>query len=608
MSDKITSLAISLLEKWCLGLYANQTNHTGDPLTDGGIYSPGDKAYLGRCADALYPFLWMARHTNDNKYVVAAKKVYAWEQYNCWNDEYACWVNDPGMPDGWKAISVFSAITKMEAIEHYSDLLGETTVGEWKNRLRQVAEYIYNTFHVEYSNINYPATSTFALFKLGKMFDEEKYISKAASIADGLMKYFTPEGFFYGEGGRDMNEDGQYPIDLGYNVEESLPALAQYSKLSDNKDLFEKVLSSMKVHLEFRLPNGAWDNSWGTRSFKWTMWGSRTSDGCHAGYYSLAEDEPVFAEAVFRNLKCLEISTQNNILHSGPHEFLANVEPSTHHTFDHAKALTALLNLSPPKITASHAPLPREKEYGIKKFDDINTILFSKGPWRGTVTGYNVSYQNKNNGHCSGGALSCLYHTQIGMLSAASMTEYQRWEGHNMIDEKYVDHFMSLTPRLELLIEGKPVYRNISDYQAEIDYLETDDELLIKSKSRLVSAKHNIPDIGDTIVFVEYRISENLMSIEISVNEIPAEGKLSYIFPLVCSGLDQVSLRKDELHLQNSKGSFVLESNFPLRSPIPIDKRVYNFIPGVQAYPVEIDCANLQKKKLLLHFKSTVLS
>jgi len=398
---EIMALAVSLLEKWCRGLYANQTISPGDALTDGGIYSPGDKAYLGRCADALYPFLWMARHTNDEKYVVAAKKVYAWEQNNCWSDEYGCWYNDPGKPDGWKSISVFGAITKMEAIEHYPDLLGEETIREWKSRLLLVAEYIYNTFHVEYANINYPATATFALFKLGKMFNEDKFIRKAATIADGIMSYFTPEGFFYGEGGRQVNKDGQYPIDLGYNVEESLPALAHYSQLSGNRELFEMVLKSMKVHLEFMLPDGSWDNSWGTRSFKWTMWGSRTSDGCHAGYYLFSDKEPVFAEAVYRNLKCLESSTYDNILHSGPHEYLAKVIPSTHHTFDHAKALTALVNMNPPEIISPETILPREKEYGIRKFNDNNTILFSKGPWRGTITGYNVNYKDKNNGHIS---------------------------------------------------------------------------------------------------------------------------------------------------------------------------------------------------------------
>lgn len=599
--DKIKMLATSILEKWCWGLYANQTNKPGDPQKHGGIYSPGDQAYLGRCADAIYPFLWMAKHTNDKKYITAAKNVYEWEQNNCWNEEYGCWYNDPGKPDGWKSISVFSAITKMEAIEHYPELLGEETIKDWKDRLHLVAEYIYRTFHVEYANINYPGTATFALFKLGKMFNEEKYTQKAATIADGILKYFTPEGFFYGEGGRKMNKDGQYPIDLGYNVEESLPAMAFYSRLTGNKELYDRVLNSMRVHLEFMLPNGGWDNSWGTRNFKWTMWGSRTSDGCHPGYYLLADEEPVFAEAVYRNLKCLDACTYNNLLYSGPHEFIEKVSPSTHHTFDHAKALTTLVNMTPPEISVPETVLPREKEYGIKKYEDINTILFSKGPWRGTVTAYGVHYKDKNSGHCSGGALSCLYHTQLGLLSASSMTEYQRWEKHNMLDHKTVDNFMSLTPRLELVVEGKSVYSNINDFQAKLNFNETENELLIHTKSRLVSGKHKVPESGVINVSINYTINATSLTIEIGTDSKPAEGKLSFIFPLVCSNLDKLNLQENSLRLTNAKGSLNLESNYELSTSIPNDQRVYNFVPGLQAYPVEIDCSNLHEKNLLLN-------
>lgn len=48
----------------------------------------------------------------------------------------------------------------------------------------------------------------------------------------------------------------------------------------------------MNTHLEFMLPDGAWDNSWGTRSFKWTYWGGRTSDGFMGGYYLMAARHP----------------------------------------------------------------------------------------------------------------------------------------------------------------------------------------------------------------------------------------------------------------------------------------------------------------------------
>lgn len=607
IDDKIRKLGTTLLEQWCMGLYAQQTRNTGDLSTSGGIYSPGDDAYLGRSADAIYPFLWMANHSGEEKYIEAALQVYAWEQNNCWNETYGCWYNDPGKPDGWKSISVFSALTKVESIEHYPQLLGEKTIREWKERLELVADYLFRTFHIDYANINYPASATIALFKLGKMFNEEKYVNKANQLAEGIMSYFTPEGLFFGEGGRKVSNNGQYPVDLGYNVEESLPSLAQYSVLSGNNVLYKKVMHSMKVHLMFMLPNGSWDNSWGTRSFKWTVWGSRTSDGCFPGYFLMADEAPEFAEAVYRNLQCMKTSTWNMLLQSGPHEHLAMIAPSTHHTFDHAKALTSLLNMKAPEIINTRAKLPREKEYGIRKFNDINTLLFSKGPWRGTVTAYSVPYKETINGHPSGGALSCLYHTQLGMISASSMIEYKRWEKHNMIDKEKVENFMDLTPRLELVVDEEFVFRNINDLQSELTSHEGKHKLAIATKSRLLNGYQESPSAGTVTASINYTVKVDSVTIELEIDKKPMEGKLHFIFPLVCSSLDRIEFSNGSFSMRNAQGSICIKSNYVLQKSLPLDKRVYNFIPGLQAYPIDIECPDLHEKKLLLHIEACTI-
>lgn len=77
-------------------------------------------------------------------------------------------------------------------------------------------------------------------------------------------------------------------VDLGYNVEETIPSLVGYALVTGDKEALDIMEKTMKVHIEFMLPDGAWDNSWGTRNFKWTYWDSRTSDGCQAGFAALA--------------------------------------------------------------------------------------------------------------------------------------------------------------------------------------------------------------------------------------------------------------------------------------------------------------------------------
>jgi len=599
--DKLTE---KLLEQWCKGLVAHQTLTPDNPITHGGIFSPGDDAYLGRSADAIFPLLWMARHTGETKYVDAAKLLYEWEQQNCWDDELGCWYNNPNMPGSWKGITVFAAMTKYEAITYYPDLLGEQTVNDWKARLRRASEYLYNTLTINFGNINYPAVGTLAFYSFGKLFDEPRYIRRAEDLADGLLSYFTPDGLFFGEGTRTPNAYGQYPVDLGYNVEESLPALAYYAKLSGNRELYNKVLVSKRAHLEFMLPNGAWDNSWGTRNFKWTLWGSRTSDGCHPGYYMMSNEEPVFAEAVYRNLKCLEASTYDNLLHGGPHEFVEGVPPSMHHTFNHAKALVNLLLVKEPDIAYTDKVLPREKVYGVKKFDSVDTLLFSKGSWRGTVTAYAMNYRATGtiNGHASGGALTMLYHMHHDIVSASSMIEYQRWELFNMLDEALVENFMDLTPRLELRLDDTRVFRNICDHRAKLAYTESGDKLQITASSRLVDGNQVAPDEGSPEVTITYTIADDVFTVEIGLDRPVLSGKLQFVYPVVCSGNDGIRLENQRFERHTGKGVLAVTSNQTMETILPLHKRVYNFVPGLQAYPLVFDGSALHEQKLVLQF------
>ena len=79
------------------------------------------------------------------------------------------------------------------------------------------------------------------------------------------------------------------------------------------EELFDKIKGILQE--KDKLPDGAWDNSFGTRNYKWSYRGSRTSDGCAAGY-GLADD-PVLQEAFRRNTQLLERCTQDGLLYGG---------------------------------------------------------------------------------------------------------------------------------------------------------------------------------------------------------------------------------------------------------------------------------------------------
>src|SRR5258708_34789115 len=106
---------------------------------------------------------------------------------------------------------------------------------------------------------NYPITASLAFALCGHALGEHRYLDRARALAHTSLDYFTPNGLLFGEGHplREVTPKGCHPVDLGYNVEESLPALAHYSLLTNDQQVLEQTVKSLRAHMEFMLPNGA---------------------------------------------------------------------------------------------------------------------------------------------------------------------------------------------------------------------------------------------------------------------------------------------------------------------------------------------------------------
>jgi hypothetical protein len=233
----------------------------------------------------------MARSTDDSKYLEAALRAHQWSEQLSRSD--GSWVNDVAL-SSWKGITVFHAIALAEALHHHGSLLDRKTRRQWTDRLAHAIKFLDGFITIDTGNINYPVTSTYCFALAAEVLQDSRYLKRARKLARISLDYFTPNGFLFGEGHPQTGLSAKHcrPVDLGYNVEESLPALAMYALLADDKPVLERVISAMRSHMEFMLPDGGWDNSWGTRNYKWTWWGSRTSDGCHSAFALLAQYEP----------------------------------------------------------------------------------------------------------------------------------------------------------------------------------------------------------------------------------------------------------------------------------------------------------------------------
>ncbi len=387
----------------------------------------------GRCGDAVLPLMYMAKATGEEKYIHAAKELFDWSERNIVraDDSY---INDSN--NEWRGITIFSVIALAETLELFADLLDEDTRRRWFSRLSKSTECIYHLIDTLNPNVNYPISCAAALAITGKIFRNDDYLSKARSLAHSLLKFINEDGLIYGEGKPELlvTAKGCQAIDIGYNVEESLPALVLYSQYAEDEEIRQATIQSLYAHMPFFIPDGGWNNSWGTRNAKWSYWGSRTSDGCQLAYGLLSDVDPAFGEIAYRNFKLMETCTHDGLLMGGP-MYAGEGEPAcVHHTFCHAKGLSLML-------AKGHAPhggmaLPGDNETSCRSYEDGNLVMISLDKWKASISTTDYPYCAGSNS--SGGCLTFLWHRLTGPVLTATMPHYSLHEPANMqVPKKY---------------------------------------------------------------------------------------------------------------------------------------------------------------------------
>ncbi|MEI9981425.1 MAG: hypothetical protein WDN23_20995 [Edaphobacter sp.] len=586
------NLYADLLQTWCDGLLAHQSTNP-DPALRGALLCPACAIIHGRCGDAVYPLLRQAHTTGQSKYLEAALLVHEWSEQQVSRAD-GSWINDVTL-SSWQGITVFHAIALAEALHHHGAILDTATRQRWTDRLARAAKFLDTFITIETGNINYPVTSSHCFAACARVLNEPHYLDRARQLAHASMDYFTENNLLFGEGHPQTTVTPKHcrPVDLGYNIEESLPALAQYALLANDQPVLDRTVAALRSHLEFMLPDGSWDNSWGSRNYKWSWWGSRTSDGCHSAFVLLAGHDPRFREAAHRNVALMSACTHNNVLYGGPHYFQHGDKPCIHHTFTHAKSLATVLD-SKVALTQSNPTLPRDQPYGLKSFPEIATHLAAVGPWRATITGYDFEYIERvqsggsgagGGGHASGGALSLLYHQQLGPILTASMTEYQMIEISNQQVHLDKPH-MCLTPRIELA--GKQTSTSLSDFEATITPTATPTQITVDAKGHLLTASHHTPAIGEARYHLIYNLTQSTVEIRATA-EAPPQTPLHFILPVISSSTETIT-QPDPKTIQIKKPNGTLTIRIIAdQAPEPLPKeRTFNLVPGFEAIPLTI--------------------
>lgn len=591
------NLYSSLLHTWCDGLLAHQQTAIRNSALYGALLCPACAMIHGRCGDAVYPLLRVARTTGDEKYIRAAKLVHEWSEAQVSRAD-GSWVNDVTL-SSWQGITVFHAISLAETLHYHGELLDAATRHRWTDRLARAAKFLDGFITMQTGNINYPITASFCFLLCGRALGDSHYLDRGRQLAHAALDYFTSNGLLFGEGHPQTGLSAKHcrPVDLGYNAEESLPALAQYALLTKDEAVLDRTVAALRAHMEFMLPDGAWDNSWGSRNYKWTWWGSRTSDGCHPAYVLLAEHDPRFLEVAQRNLELMAACTHNGLLYGGRDYLTHGDLPCIHHTFTHAKSLATVLD----SATGGFEPtqrlsLPREEARGLKHYPEIGTYLAATGDWRATVTEYDWEYVEdvqpghggaSGGGHASGGAMSLLYHRRLGPILTASMTKYQMIEIANQQAFRDADH-MPLTPRIEYALHQ--TWTSLSDFKAELSATASGDQIHFVARGQMLTAAHQPVSGGE----MRYRLSYNLTGASVQIiAETSASANLTatprFILPIIARASEAVTQPAPRtIRIVKPNGTLTVRTDAPGGFEQVPQQRTFNLVPGVECVPLTI--------------------
>ncbi|GGD27380.1 hypothetical protein [Hyunsoonleella pacifica] len=587
-SQEYKKLVFDLLKDWCDGMIKTQIINPSAPKVHGLFDCPACDTVHARVMDAVYPFFYMAKATGESKYLEAGIASFEWGK-NVTREDGA-WTNDLD-PKSWDGTTVFGSIALAETLKYHGDLLDDETRTRWTARLEKATEFVYNRFSVVgNANINYSATTIYALHLIGKLLNNENYLARSKELAKQIKNHFTePNALLFGEiqgkNKKAKSPKALYGIDLGYNIEESLNNLVMYALDVKDEALLQILKKSLDAHLEFILPDGGIDNSFGNRMFKWTYWGSRTSDGMQPAFSFMANHNPALGTAAFKNTELLKQCTHNGLLHGGLHYVSHDIQPCVHHTFAHAKPLATLLdhweNL--PKIDKS-TPLPRTTANGETYFKELDVSLFGKGDWRGTVSAYDSVYSQRNDvRQASGVSLGVLYHNKVGLLCTASVAIYKMLEAYNQQPQPGED--FALTPRIETHKDGV-WYSNLFDLEATFASEEDASTIAYRANVQLKNKAKELVSGTASDFTLNYKCTEEALEIITTTNQA-IKIATAFVLPIVSPTGEKVTqVSENEIVIEKPKGIVKISASVPLKIKDMPKSRTFNMVPGVEAVPI----------------------
>jgi hypothetical protein len=269
--------------------------------------------------------------------------------------------------------------------------------------------------------------------------------------------------------------------------------------------------------------------------------------------------------------------------------------------------LAAVLDRGTFGAETERPKLPRDEAYGLKSFASIGTTLAAVGSWRATVTEYDWEYTehvqpeagNLGGGHVSGGALSLLYHMQLGPILSASMTEYLMVEIANQQQFREGSH-MALTPRVEYVNDA--TLTSLNDFGAVVNAKQTAGEIVFDAQGQMLNASRKPSPSEEILYHMVYRISDVDVEIVASVNALPSRGEpIKLIVPVIARAGESVEqIDAHTVRVVKAKGALIVSTDSAAGFEAGFKEKTFNLVPGFEAFPFSVTLAAEKEARIRL--------
>jgi hypothetical protein len=550
--------------------------------------NPDNQPIHSRGAEAVYPFAVAFKYSQNAKYADAAVLLGNW--LTTVQNAAGAWVEEWPATSGWDGTTADQLISMAGAYAILKSRLSAQENGRWVDSITKAADFVQTTFPK--GNINYTPTGAVALVMASQALPSPKagWLTKAASLMDATLQSINADNFITGEGSG---------VDLGYNIAQTIGYIAMYGRILPSPTHVDRAASLLKTHDYFMYPNGAIDNSWGTRTYKWTLEsGTKTAPGVYFSFALLADKDPSFqrgAQLALAFLRDQSLNAKGWVAY-GPHaaRHPTSDPPSNYSTFARAQSIATAVELGPSP--AEPGNIWADNKNWFKYFPTLATGVTRTDKIMATVSAYGAIGTYARETLVRGGSVSALWfegYGPTGFLQVSSQTIYARVEPLHMPIEATL---LPLTPRIET--SSGTYYTNVYDDKATLSMSAAADGTQAISTGALKSATGAAS--GTTFSW-SYQFGKDFYTKEVTVSSAT---NIRIVEPFVDNTGNQYEVQgTDTLKITAANGGVwqvkVVSSTGAYELAAGEDRAKYwSPFPGIDCYPLVFKLSGAGSSKI----------